>query len=202
IGGASGDDGAFLAPDADGIWITGSFRGTAGFIEDVAQSRGSADVFAMKISTAGRPMALTTLGSTATETAKTLMVTTDGPIVAFTYGGTVAVGGQSIPALSAPDALIARLCSSSIVWPGDADNNGTVNIADFFLTASGYGIEGAPRPIPSSQWTAQIAGPYWPQSVQYKNFPLNFLRLDANGDGTINLFDVALSIAHRGLSRP
>jgi hypothetical protein len=201
LGGTSGDDGAAIAPESDGLWVVGSFRSTGGFVGDLAYSRGSADAFAAKISPSGELMGLTAPGSTALDAGRAVALS-GGPVVALTYGASVNVGGQSVAALSAQDALLARICPATVVWPGDADKNGTVTVADFFLTASGYEAVGPARHPASSAWAAQNADGYWPQLTVYKNFPLNFVHLDANGDGAINLFDVALTVAHRGLTRP
>jgi hypothetical protein len=122
-------------------------------------------------------------------------------VLALTAGGATNVGGQSVPVLSAQDALMVKVCPATVVWPGDADKNGSVNVTDCFLTAAGYGATGPSRNPSSSMWAAQN-GNYWVTHVNFKNFPINYAHLDANGDGAVNLFDVALTIAYRGLSRP
>ncbi len=201
LGGTSGDEGVAVAPAGDGVWVVGSFRSTSGFVGDLAYSRGSADAYAAKISPEGELMGLTALGSTALDAGKAVTFS-NGPVVALTYGAAASVGGQSVAALSAQDALMVRICPATVVWPGDADKNGTVNLTDCFLTASGYGAAGPARQLPSSQWAPQTADGYWSAHTNYKSFPLNFAHLDANGDGAVNLFDVALTVAHRGLTRP
>ncbi|MCS7085425.1 MAG: hypothetical protein RMM53_06515, partial [Bacteroidia bacterium] len=89
------------------------------------------------------------------------------------------------------------------VYPGDADNDGTVSVSDFYLTAAGYGRTGPIRdPLHrSTVFRAQTAS-YWPTSTPYRGSVVNDAFLDANGDGALNLFDVAVAVMHRGLTRP
>lgn len=89
------------------------------------------------------------------------------------------------------------------VYPGDADNDGNVTPSDFFLTAAGYGKAGPVRaPLhQSTVFRAQKAS-YWPSATLYRGTSLNDAFLDANGDGALNLFDVAVTVMHRGQSRP
>ena len=89
----------------------------------------------------------------------------------------------------------------AVVWPGDADNDGTVTAFDLFLAASGYGLSGPTRTYPGSNWQGYAAGQLWANSTLYRQTTVNNVFLDANGDGAINLFDVALTVQHRGLTR-
>ncbi len=90
---------------------------------------------------------------------------------------------------------------SAVVWPGDADNDGTVTVFDLFLAASGYGRTGPARTSPGSNWQGYAAGELWGTSTLYRQATVNNVYLDANGDGVVNLFDVALTVQHRGLTR-
>jgi hypothetical protein len=86
------------------------------------------------------------------------------------------------------------------VWPGDVNSNGTVNLDDFYLVTSGYGLTGPARSTVTTVWTAQAAGPNWSTFSSFKSVPVNRKYLDANGDGIINLLDVAATIVNRGQS--
>jgi hypothetical protein len=87
------------------------------------------------------------------------------------------------------------------VWPGDADNDGDCDVIDFFLTAAGYGAAGAVRTDAGTEWRAHQAGGRWNDSIAYRDTTLPARFLDANGDGHVNLFDLAVCVAHRGLTR-
>jgi hypothetical protein len=89
----------------------------------------------------------------------------------------------------------------AVVWPGDADNDGTVTAYDLFLAAGGYGQTGPARTYPGSNWQGYAAGQLWNTQTLYRQTTVNNVYLDANGDGVINLFDVALTVQHRGNSR-
>lgn len=72
--------------------------------------------------------------------------------------------------------------SSIIVWPGDANNDGTANVADVLPLGLYYNSTGPSRPNASVSWTGQMCPPGWnPQNAAYA---------DCNGDGTINVADV------------
>jgi hypothetical protein len=87
------------------------------------------------------------------------------------------------------------------IWPGDANNNGTVDLYDYFFTAGAHGLSGPERTNQGSLWQAYSAEQLWPTHSNYQGNLINNVYLDANGDGTINLMDVAITIVHRGLSR-
>ena len=72
--------------------------------------------------------------------------------------------------------------TSTVVWPGDANNDGTANVADVLPLGLYYNLTGPSRPNASPTWTGQICPPGWnPQNAAYA---------DCNGDGTINVADV------------
>ena len=89
----------------------------------------------------------------------------------------------------------------SPVWPGDANDDGVCDVADFFLTAAGYGSAGPARTDAGVEWRAHSASSRWNDFVAYRGASLPSRRLDANGDGEVNLFDLAVCVANRGLSR-
>jgi len=67
------------------------------------------------------------------------------------------------------------------VWPGDADNNGTVSAADVLRLGLYYNKTGPVRPNANIQWVGQ-SSPLWS--------PNNAIYADCNGDGTVNAADV------------
>ncbi|MDW8334660.1 MAG: hypothetical protein RMM53_10635, partial [Bacteroidia bacterium] len=85
------------------------------------------------------------------------------------------------------------------VWPGDCNADRVVDLGDLFFCASGYGQTGPARANQGVSWTAYLSD-NWPTSLNYRGTPVNAAHLDANGDGSVNLFDVAATIANRGLS--
>lgn len=69
------------------------------------------------------------------------------------------------------------------VWPGDVNNNGVVNGVDLLYWGTAFGASGPARTAIATDWSAQPAGPPWPQS-----FPsgLNYAFADCDGNGTID----------------
>ncbi len=70
----------------------------------------------------------------------------------------------------------------SCVWPGDADNNNTVNLNDLIYLGSMYNTVGTPRSIISNTWASQ----YCENWTQYSINNINAKYMDCNGDGIIN----------------
>lgn len=75
---------------------------------------------------------------------------------------------------------------AQLMWPGDANNNGRVNVVDLLYVGRAYSQNGPERPNASTLWGAQAFIP-WAQT-----FPggLNFAYADGNGDGEINKQDI------------
>lgn len=86
------------------------------------------------------------------------------------------------------------------VWPGDANNSGAVTVEDFFFAAGGYGRTGYVRSEPGIEWKAYGLDNDWPTTSTFQGQTVNDGHLDANGDGTITLFDVAITLVNRGLT--
>ncbi|MDW8332845.1 MAG: hypothetical protein RMM53_01380 [Bacteroidia bacterium] len=97
------------------------------------------------------------------------------------------------------EALVSE--SSIDVWPGDANNDGTVDVYDYFFTAGAYGLNGPARSVQGTLWQAYSTGQPWPSNSNFQGNIVNNVYLDANGDGIVNLMDVAATIVNRGLSR-
>ncbi|MCS6904522.1 MAG: PKD domain-containing protein [Bacteroidia bacterium] len=87
------------------------------------------------------------------------------------------------------------------VWPGDANNDGVVDVTDYFIIASGFGKTGPPRTEKGSEWRGYKANILWPSTTNYRGTTINDLYLDANGDGVIDMQDVDLTKQYRGRER-
>ncbi|HEX9973749.1 MAG TPA: FlgD immunoglobulin-like domain containing protein, partial [bacterium] len=81
----------------------------------------------------------------------------------------------------APGSLNITIQSGLIVWPGDTNNNGTVDQADILPLGLHWGKTGPARQNASMAWSGQLAMFWNPQAATYA---------DANGDGTVNQADV------------
>lgn len=73
------------------------------------------------------------------------------------------------------------------VWPGDTNEDGKADLTDLINIGLGYGMEGPARDTTSVDWTAQPATDW----DQVNGLGVNYKHFDCNGDGTINLADVA-----------
>ncbi len=87
------------------------------------------------------------------------------------------------------------------VWPGDANNDGIVDVFDYFFVAGGYGLVGPERPQTSTLWQAAYPSEDWPANANFQGETINARYLDANGDGNVNLLDVATTVVNRGRER-
>ncbi len=104
-----------------------------------------------------------------------------------------------------PDGFAALRWVSGLnpefVWPGDGDADGAVDVADFYLTAAAYGRTGPARSVAGTLWQAYAAPLPWNTLSHVNGRVVNDRYADANGDGIVNLFDVALTVAARGFTR-
>ncbi|MDZ7265041.1 MAG: choice-of-anchor D domain-containing protein [candidate division KSB1 bacterium] len=80
-----------------------------------------------------------------------------------------------------PGKLNITIQSGLIVWPGDTNNNGTVDQADVLPLGLHWGKTGPARPNASMTWLGQLVTPWNPQAATYA---------DATGDGAVNQADV------------
>ena len=89
---------------------------------------------------------------------------------------------------------VLEYCANNCVWPGDVNNDQTVNTLD--LLALGIAAEGSgsPRTSPSEMWIGQN-GDLWDDYFVYQPFGttklINKKYADCNGDSTITTADVA-----------
>jgi len=71
-----------------------------------------------------------------------------------------------------------------LVWPGDTDNDGTVDQADLLPIGLSWGKTGYPRAVPNYiEWEGLPCRP-WDEDVRYTY-------ADANGDGVVNQNDIS-----------
>ncbi len=85
------------------------------------------------------------------------------------------------------------------VWPGDANDDYTVNMYDPLAIAVAYGQTGSTRTSASTSWVAQYCSP-WANYFAVTN--INMKHADCNGDGTVNSTDLAAVTANYGMSHP
>ena len=91
---------------------------------------------------------------------------------------------------------------ANVVYPGDANRDGAVTVEDFYLTAAAYGKSGPERSETGAVWKPYAAPVPWNHDVQYRGLNLNASFADANGDGMVNLFDLAVAHNFRGNRLP
>lgn len=75
-------------------------------------------------------------------------------------------------------------CVYDCVWPGDADNNGVVDIDDLLPIGAGFGYTGEARVDPSSEWYANLADD-WVNTIG----TINAKFANTDGNTTINRAD-------------
>lgn len=86
----------------------------------------------------------------------------------------------------------------SDVWPGDATNDGIVNMGDFLALGLAYGFTGIERPNASINWEGQYCEEW---EGNFSN-STNFKYADANGDGIINNLDNDILLQHYQKTHP
>ncbi len=97
--------------------------------------------------------------------------------------------------------VLAELCTDDCVWPGDTDNSGVVNSWDFLPVGVGAGetAVGPGRSPANYYWAGQNADNW--QEMTFLN-EADYKHLDANGDGTVNILDAAISELNYARQRP
>lgn len=91
---------------------------------------------------------------------------------------------------------INTLLACDLVWPGDADANGIVNVYDILPIGQGYGFTGLVRPGATPNWVGQASSDWAGTAV------LNFKHADCNGNGVIEYADFAAVQQNYGLTHP
>ena len=112
-----------------------------------------------------------------------------GQQITFTFGSILANDANGNVINITPQSKTLTVIEAAIVWPGDANNNGVVNILDINPIIVNYGATGPVRPNASNSWTGQSA-PFWTApSLTY---------IDCNGNGAINITDINVVIVNFG----
>ncbi len=107
---------------------------------------------------------------------------------------------QDVGGLITRDTVFVEVLSPN-VWPGDANHDRICDIKDFYLVAGSYGRTGPARSQQGTSWQAYTPPTHWSTAAFYQGALVNHKFADANGDGIINLFDLAATVVNRGLSR-
>ena len=112
----------------------------------------------------------------------------------ITFSLTAVVGNKSdgTPiSLTAVNKTVYVL-SQYMVWPGDTNNDGTVNQADVLPLGFYFSKTGSARTNRTISWSAHPCLPW---------SPLNTTYADTNGDGTVNLADISAIGTNWGQTR-
>jgi hypothetical protein len=80
----------------------------------------------------------------------------------------------------------APLCATDCVWPGDANEDGRVDLADLLTIGRYIGALGPTRESAGAGWFGQVAGDWGTVPAA----------ADANGDGIVSAADTAVVLAH------
>ncbi len=109
-------------------------------------------------------------------------LSTESTVLLFTMDKVTANKGDGTALQLAWEYGATRVLASTIpVWPGDTNNNGTVDQADILPLGLYWAAGGAPRQNPAITWSAQQCPRWTPLAATYA---------DANGDGIVNQNDV------------
>jgi len=94
--------------------------------------------------------------------------------------------------------VLVRDCSADSVWPGDANADKIADMYDALAVAINYNDTGAGRPAASSNWIAQYSD-FWNGSFMNN---IDKKHADCNGDGIIEMADLAVINQNYGLTHP
>ncbi len=95
--------------------------------------------------------------------------------------------GYNIPITPGAKTIISK--SGISVWPGDSNNDGTVNIIDINPIIIHFGSTGPSRTPGSINWNAQLCQPWDPIAKTYA---------DCNGNGSVDITDINAVIVNFG----
>ena len=196
-GGSHDDLGNSVVQIPNGGYIiagqTFSQDGDLSFDMGVNPNSGSGAAWLIKIDPLGSIIWEGVFGGTGNESAQSIVQTVDGgyAFLGWTSSNDLHVSGNH----GSFDFWLVKLASDALVWPGDADNNGTANVFDIFPIGIGYGSFGSFRDNASSAWQGQYASEW----SQYFNSGNNYKFADCTGNGSINSLDIAPIIANYGL---
>jgi len=113
---------------------------------------------------------------------KTTMQAPEGGQITFSFKQIIAQNTDGAIVELRPISKTITIENGLSIWPGDADNNGGVNIFDINPIVAGYwGKTGPARTNASYTWAPQQCLPWSPAAATY---------VDCSGDGLINIFDI------------
>jgi hypothetical protein len=112
--------------------------------------------------------------------------------------GTYQARLKAITSSGCSAATTGKVVISACVWPGDANNDKTVDMKDFLAIAKAYGTKGHRRPSASTNWTGQ---PSTDWSSAFKS-GVNYKHADCNGDSIVNYNDTIALVKNYGKSHP
>lgn len=92
--------------------------------------------------------------------------------------------------------LLSNNCLLGLVYPGDADDNSSVDASDILQIGLTFGMTGDPRNNASTNWMGQECNDW--STVLPNN--VNAKHADTNGDGIVNADDVAAIALNYGAS--
>lgn len=114
---------------------------------------------------------------------------------------TLNVYDNNCPRAATKYPLLVRVinCNADSVWPGDANSDKIVNLLDPLAVALSYSSTGPARANATNNWVPQGAQDW------NSNIPLTTTdkkHADCNGDGTVNISDLAPIGTNWGLTHP
>ncbi len=113
----------------------------------------------------------------------------------------VKVHDNACPTAYADYAIMVRPvpCDADSVWPGDADNNGIVDLYDPLALAVAMGHSGSARVNPLTSWIPQSCYS-WNNNFATTN--VNMKHADCDGDGAVTTADLPVIAANYSLTHP
>jgi hypothetical protein len=113
-----------------------------------------------------------------------------------TNNALIKISDAGTPSIYDISKAVFKISPLSVVWPGDADNNGIANVYDLLPIGLNYGLSGIARDSVSIKWMAQSASNW--NKVQYNGSDIKFA--DCNGDRYINSYDTLAISKNYGLT--
>lgn len=209
IGGTSGDERvSSISLNSSKIYLTGRFYTSFGTDFDAGPgtnilytNTSSIDVFVCEYDTYGNFSKVCSFGSSGVDVGEDILSRGNGAVYligtfnfGFTYSPNISLGSNG-----ANDIFICKLSgfnTSSNVWPGDANSDGTADNLDVLELGLHYMQTGAPRASVSNTWQSYFAN-NWAGTISNGK---NLNHSDCNGDGTIDDNDTLAIFNNYGLT--
>ena len=135
---------------------------------------------------------------TSTKVLKIIPDQGEGYVVAGWLKNTRNVSESDIYIMKADDTGLQPECVFDCVWPGDANNDGLVDMADLMVLGLTSGLTGPARENPTIGWYGQNAT-MWSDTLPNNE---NMKYADCNGDGISNDDDTLAIIQNYTFSHP